>query len=452
MLTLEEIRAKYPQYNDKSDRELLGALHKKFYSNIPAEEFISKFMPATQQPQEMQQPAQEFAQNSGIDWRGIGNDVLSGGVGAVEGLVNAITGIPQLYQQAKGLGDMAPSRALQNALFGLAKGGHGLLNTPSNIANYAASRNIISPETAGYIPRQSDEGFEDAEWLLGEAQPGDALVQGVSEFLPSLVAGGPVRAAAAHAIGQDKNPIAAAGTLGLAKALGNTASGVNNLRRGRVAKDVIAGERAAKNAASKSYEGIFDEAAAKGLGENLKSPKIDIAAIKSGAPGEKYMKYVRKIEQEPTLRNLHKAGSDLRKFIRANENKAGDQALRDSLNAAMKAEGKIRNKIYKALGEGEGSLAERLMKTDQKYKETVVPYAKNKAIQDYKRGEIAGADLVKSLAGNKKFKNQLGAEHPEVQLSHALHGFGKLDPAFDTFSALLSKTGKVIKNKFKGKE
>jgi hypothetical protein len=42
MATLAEIRAQYPQYSDMSDGDLAGALHKKFYSDIPKEEFDKK--------------------------------------------------------------------------------------------------------------------------------------------------------------------------------------------------------------------------------------------------------------------------------------------------------------------------------------------------------------------------------------------------------------------------
>jgi len=42
MPTIAEIREKYPQYNDMSDTDLAGALHKKFYSDMPVEQFNQK--------------------------------------------------------------------------------------------------------------------------------------------------------------------------------------------------------------------------------------------------------------------------------------------------------------------------------------------------------------------------------------------------------------------------
>lgn len=51
MPTIAEIRQQYPQYQDMSDADLAGALHKKFYSDMPAEEFNAKVGLAAPQPQ-----------------------------------------------------------------------------------------------------------------------------------------------------------------------------------------------------------------------------------------------------------------------------------------------------------------------------------------------------------------------------------------------------------------
>jgi hypothetical protein len=52
MPTLTEIREQYPQYSDMSDAALAGALHQKFYSDMPRAEFDAKvgFKPAAEQP------------------------------------------------------------------------------------------------------------------------------------------------------------------------------------------------------------------------------------------------------------------------------------------------------------------------------------------------------------------------------------------------------------------
>jgi hypothetical protein len=42
MATIAEVRAQYPQYSDMSDADLAGALHAKFYSDMPVAEFNAK--------------------------------------------------------------------------------------------------------------------------------------------------------------------------------------------------------------------------------------------------------------------------------------------------------------------------------------------------------------------------------------------------------------------------
>jgi len=52
MPTIADIRQQYPQYNDMSDADLAGALHSKFYSDMPKDEFHAKIglkaQPATE--------------------------------------------------------------------------------------------------------------------------------------------------------------------------------------------------------------------------------------------------------------------------------------------------------------------------------------------------------------------------------------------------------------------
>lgn len=42
MPTIAEVRQKYPQYQDMSDADLAGALHRKYYSDMPVEQFNAK--------------------------------------------------------------------------------------------------------------------------------------------------------------------------------------------------------------------------------------------------------------------------------------------------------------------------------------------------------------------------------------------------------------------------
>ena len=49
-MNVAEIRAKFPQYKDLSDDQLIIGLHKKFYSDIPLNEFTKQIQYATQDP------------------------------------------------------------------------------------------------------------------------------------------------------------------------------------------------------------------------------------------------------------------------------------------------------------------------------------------------------------------------------------------------------------------
>jgi hypothetical protein len=42
MITIQEVRSKYPQYSDLSDQQLVDSLHGKYYSDIPINEFYQQ--------------------------------------------------------------------------------------------------------------------------------------------------------------------------------------------------------------------------------------------------------------------------------------------------------------------------------------------------------------------------------------------------------------------------
>ncbi len=49
-MNLQEIRQKYPQYNDLTDQELVDSFHKKYYSDVPKSEFYKKVEFNTNEP------------------------------------------------------------------------------------------------------------------------------------------------------------------------------------------------------------------------------------------------------------------------------------------------------------------------------------------------------------------------------------------------------------------
>ena len=55
MITIQEVRAKYPQYQDLSDKQLVDSLHQKYYSDIPINQFYQQ-VGLAQQPTPVPQP------------------------------------------------------------------------------------------------------------------------------------------------------------------------------------------------------------------------------------------------------------------------------------------------------------------------------------------------------------------------------------------------------------
>jgi hypothetical protein len=79
MPTIAEIRQQYPQYKDMTDDDLAGAIHSKFYSDMPREEFNQKI---------------------GYHPVGYAEDVLkSAGAGLVKG-VAGVAGLPSAIGDA----------------------------------------------------------------------------------------------------------------------------------------------------------------------------------------------------------------------------------------------------------------------------------------------------------------------------------------------------------------
>jgi hypothetical protein len=125
MPTIAEVRAQYPQYKDMSDVELAGALHQKFYADMPADQFAEKI---GLKPDKYQQAAideQADLKAKGIDpgagytrrlahgaTLGADNTLIAGALAPVEALTRGV-GLGEGYNYAKAREDqiMDQSRA-----------------------------------------------------------------------------------------------------------------------------------------------------------------------------------------------------------------------------------------------------------------------------------------------------------------------------------------------------
>lgn len=92
MPTIAEVRAKYPQYQDMSDADLAGALHRKFYSDMPIEDFNSKIGLSSSGPAETRttEKTDRLPMSTTGVLKDLGRSALSGVRQGVESLAGAV--------------------------------------------------------------------------------------------------------------------------------------------------------------------------------------------------------------------------------------------------------------------------------------------------------------------------------------------------------------------------
>jgi hypothetical protein len=166
MPTIAEVRQKYPQYSDMSDTDLAGALHKKFYSDMPQEEFNKKIGLAAEKPAKSEPSITDAITDIPAEIGNAANEALTnikgianrGGQGPIEGLMTtgkAALGIPQLI--------MSPVTGAARSILG-----HGMES-----AQHAAG-SVIAPEIAAKEDRQKnyETAKGDVDLAMTAAAPG----------------------------------------------------------------------------------------------------------------------------------------------------------------------------------------------------------------------------------------------------------------------------------------
>jgi hypothetical protein len=182
MPTIAEVRQQYPQYNDMSDADLAGALHRKYYSDIPVEEFNQKIglsaPPKTDAytgpnlgPLQRQTSDQRQADDHGLARR----EQMS----PLEKAVSPFTEYPRNYEEirteagnqfGRGLGQLAEGfgsglQGQPGSLAGLGTFAKGVANTGLGALGFIASpvsaayRSVIGQplEDVTGIPREQTE-------------------------------------------------------------------------------------------------------------------------------------------------------------------------------------------------------------------------------------------------------------------------------------------------------
>jgi len=112
-MNIADVRQKFPQYSDLSDEQLAGALHKKYYADMPMEQFAQKI--GLSQPAPVEAPArmsrlQNYQNAVAQRLAKVGTGIAGYGVDAAQamGLVN-----PDVAQEAKGIISEGRERMIQ---------------------------------------------------------------------------------------------------------------------------------------------------------------------------------------------------------------------------------------------------------------------------------------------------------------------------------------------------
>jgi len=288
-------------------------------------------------------------------------------------------------------------------LAGLAEGGHQLLNTPHDIADYAANRlNLIPKSFAEQVPYQKDISG-DINQLLGKPNaPGEALARGVGRNALSII---PATKAAAAL-----NPL--------------------NLTAKNIAKDVLKAEKNQVESHGKRYDSIWNEAEKTGFNQvpvNQNLLSNNLSTIEKYKTPREY-KSLENFILEPTLQNAQKAQSDMGVMHRKLEEKSRSGSLTSEEQAlhkaALESEKHIEDNMFKDnLGNTHDELADKYKTLTNSYRENVVPYKYNEAIQKYKAKEMLPNELVNSLSKGE-FAAKKGSQHPEIWLRNNVGKIG----------------------------
>jgi|GEM_PF-2817598 len=205
-----------------TDAEMGDAI-KRNYSSLMRDDQQEEQQQSQQQADETFHPRIESDQKGAS---GIAIDTANAAADAPFEIAQMVSGLPKQIGESGSQIIHNPIRAAENVAAGLASGTKDVLNVPGNIAGYLARKETLGSEYLKMLSKIhiGDTGLQKA--FLGNEQPGDAFIQGVSSFaapggvvgklgklgkLQKLSKGVKVGTAGAlSSIGQNQNPITGA--------------------------------------------------------------------------------------------------------------------------------------------------------------------------------------------------------------------------------------------------
>jgi hypothetical protein len=331
----------------------------------------------------------------------IGEDLYRGAYEAYqkspEYLEAAKTEVPGFFNPKNFL--LHPLERGKQSLAGLLELGQAINHAPRNIAQYAANRlNLIPKEWADKVPAAPDI-TEDINHYLGTPKnPGDALSHGIARNALNIIPAAKVASAL--------NPL--------------------NLTAKSIAKDVVNTEKQHILSHGKRYKDIWNEAEHTGFNQVPVSQKLlsdNLTTIEKYKTPREYQS-LEDFILNPTLENAQKAQSDMGVMHRKLEEKSRSSSLTSEEQALYKAakdsEKHIEENMFKdSLGNINEGLQDKYKKLTKSYRENVVPYRYNEAIQKYKAKEILPKELVNSLSKGE-FAAKKGHKHRAIGIRNNL--------------------------------
>lgn len=360
-------------------------------------ELVEDTMPNSMQ----QRPNETFGDSLKKSIPRVGEDIYRGGMNALKSIPSywdsAKTEVPGLVNSLKN----NPGAVGKQFLAGLGELGQNVFNTPHDIANYATNRlNLLPKDINEKI--QMGRMPSDTEGMINQTfgepnQPGQALARG---------------------LGRNALNVAATGIIPKVNPLNMTVKSI--------AKDVVNTEKQQVKAHNKMYNSIWNEASRTGFNSvpydaNILNPHRDL--INKFYP-QKSTKMLNEFMSNPLLENAQKAQSDLGNLRRSLEEKARTTPLleteKDLYDSLSESEKHIEDSMFKnSAGQTNNALRDKYKQVTNSYRENVVPYKYNPAIQAYKNKEILGKELVNSLS-HGEFAAKKGSAHPAIKYRNML--------------------------------
>jgi len=325
----------------------------------------------------------------------VAEDAYKGAFNLAKKVPGYLEAAPKAISSAASTFKNDPFNAMAQQYAGLAELGQKTFNTPHDITNYLSNRLNLFPKDINQ-KIQMGRMPEDTQQMIDQTF-GKPKNEG-EEFLRGLT----------------RNSINLSGLTGVA----HYANPMRYTNSG-IMRNVVNTRNALQQRYGRTYNNIFNEADINGLGSNLPNliPHLDLQRILANEPHHSVIS-MNEFINNPNPRSAHEAKRDLlktqRKLTAKNERESLSGGERDKLNAVNNAITDIEaNMFTDAQGIEHPELSGRYRNTQTGYRDEVIPYTKNKAINKYRSGKLLPGEAVRSISKGE-FAAQRGSHHPEI--------------------------------------